>query len=194
MEREGRPFREEEGEKREGGGREGEKEEMEMGWRDGPIEKNDVMCFSSAAPSAALGLHGNGNHRNCPDRKRGEGGGMESKSRNLAVNGVSMVAFLIIIRHQSRNSYHICDSLRIDYAGIVGTALEFKPPVLDIGERETCNKLERVLPPPRRSYSVPRSPALAETACQPIEGGIDCRRRRRAKYTRGNSFSHCCCG
>ena len=34
---------------REGG--EGEKE-MEMGWRDGPIEKNDVMC-SSAADAAA---------------------------------------------------------------------------------------------------------------------------------------------
>ena len=27
---------------------EGEKEEMEMGWRDGPIEKNDVMRSSAA--------------------------------------------------------------------------------------------------------------------------------------------------
>ena len=46
--RERRPFRER-GEREEGrGGREGEKE-MEMGWRDGPIEKNDVMCSSAAA-------------------------------------------------------------------------------------------------------------------------------------------------
>ena len=38
---------------------------MEMGWRDGPIEKNDVMCSSAAA---AAGCMGNGNHRNCPHR------------------------------------------------------------------------------------------------------------------------------
>ena len=63
--RERRPFREGEG-GREGGG-ESEKE-MEMGWRDGPIEKNDVMCSSAAA---AAGCMGNGNHRNCPHREGG---------------------------------------------------------------------------------------------------------------------------
>ena len=43
-----------------------------MGWRDGPIEKNDVMCSLVRLRPRLLQLdelHGNGNHRNCPDRE-----------------------------------------------------------------------------------------------------------------------------
>ena len=64
-----------------------------MGWRDGPIEKNDVMCSLPRLRPRLLQLdelHGNGNHRNCPDSIEGRerDGMMESKSRILALNGV----------------------------------------------------------------------------------------------------------
>ena len=88
--RERRPFREE-GRGIEGG--RGRKRWNEMGRRDGPIEKNDVMCSVRLRPRLLQldELHGNGNHRNCPDREEERDGMMESKSRILAPNGVWIV-------------------------------------------------------------------------------------------------------
>ena len=61
-----------------------------MGWRDGPIEKNDVMCSLVCGPVCFswMSCRGMGIIEIAQIEKRR---GMESKSRILALNGVWIV-------------------------------------------------------------------------------------------------------